>query len=286
MRTWLRYLGLLAGLLLSTGTLRAQPEWLEDAQGCQHERVGPDVRERTTWTGACVNGFAAGPGEQKWWLNERLRASYTGTKQGGRLEGEGTLVTVGGLRYEGRFAHGMREGRGRMQWPDGSVYEGEFSANQLHGLGVMVFDNGHRYAGRFEHGLLLGEAQVNWPRGQDVRRLEQRLFDGADQLDDAARPGPVRQPPVSQMGPSCTPRYPQAALQAEATGTTGVSMLIDEGGKVTKVRITETSGDTPAHKLLDLVTATSIWNCRFSPGTLDGKSSPMWARIQYVWRIE
>jgi periplasmic protein TonB len=100
------------------------------------------------------------------------------------------------------------------------------------------------------------------------------------------RQGQVRVAPVAQMTPTCTPKYPKAALQAEVTGTTGLAMLVNEAGRVTRVRIVESSGDTPVHKLLDLVTTTAIWDCPFTAGTLDGQPSTMWARIQYVWRIE
>jgi hypothetical protein len=155
-----RFADCLMALLLCPLPLAAQTAWTEDAQGCKHAPSAAASRETITWTGGCVDGWADGPGEQKWWLQDRLSATFTGTKVRGQAEGVGTWQSASGLRYDGDFKNGMRHGKGRLQWPDGTHYEGEFTAHQLNGAGVMVFNNGHRYAGHFDQGLLRGEAQI------------------------------------------------------------------------------------------------------------------------------
>ena len=38
--------------------------------------------------------------------------------------------------YVGQYKDGMRSGRGKFVWPDGSQYEGEFEMNMISGFGV------------------------------------------------------------------------------------------------------------------------------------------------------
>ncbi|MES1913970.1 MAG: hypothetical protein MHM6MM_006111 [Cercozoa sp. M6MM] len=52
-------------------------------------------------------------------------------------------------KYEGPYVNGVRTGRGKMFYPDGSVYTGDFKDNWRHGNGVYKFANGDVYEGTF-----------------------------------------------------------------------------------------------------------------------------------------
>ena len=41
-------------------------------------------------------------------------------------------------RYSGQWKDGIREGHGKLTWPDGSWYEGEFQHNCIEGQGKKV----------------------------------------------------------------------------------------------------------------------------------------------------
>ena len=48
------------------------------------------------------------------------------------------------------FAHGLRNGKGRYQYPDGSVYEGEYKNDKKHGKGKFLYSNGDTYEGSYK----------------------------------------------------------------------------------------------------------------------------------------
>ncbi len=41
-----------------------------------------------------------------------------------------------GAVYEGRFADGKKEGKGRLKFADGSLFEGDFQDNEINGEGM------------------------------------------------------------------------------------------------------------------------------------------------------
>ena len=56
-----------------------------------------------------------------------------------------------GLRYEGEFVNGLREGNGVFYWEDGTRWEGPFKNNEMNGEGLyydkeesfpVVYNNG------------------------------------------------------------------------------------------------------------------------------------------------
>jgi hypothetical protein len=62
--------------------------------------------------------------------------------------------------------------------------------------------------------------------------------------------------------------------------------FVTREGRITKVSIDGSSGDTPAHKLLDFAAAVAIWQCVAAPGTVNGEATDMWAAVEYVWVIQ
>ena len=46
-----------------------------------------------------------------------------------------------GTRYEGGKLNGMRHGRGKFYYKEGSYYDGEWKNNKMHGIGVLYYPN-------------------------------------------------------------------------------------------------------------------------------------------------
>ncbi|MFZ6771714.1 energy transducer TonB [Undibacterium sp. SXout7W] len=82
---------------------------------------------------------------------------------------------------------------------------------------------------------------------------------------------------------SCEPpKYPKAALMNEETGTVHMGFLISTEGKVVESRIDKSSGS----KSLDKAALSALGLCKFKPGTKDGKAEQLWAKVDFVWKLE
>lgn len=82
---------------------------------------------------------------------------------------------------------------------------------------------------------------------------------------------------------SCDPpRYPKAALMNEETGTVSLMFLVGVDGKVTESKIDKSSGS----KSLDKAALSAFGQCKFKPGTKDGKPDQLWAKVDFVWKLE
>jgi protein TonB len=82
---------------------------------------------------------------------------------------------------------------------------------------------------------------------------------------------------------SCdAPKYPKAALMNEETGTVGMGFLISVDGKVVESKVEKSSGS----KSLDKAALSALSQCKFKPGTKDGKPEQAWAKIDFVWKLE
>lgn len=78
------------------------------------------------------------------------------------------------------------------------------------------------------------------------------------------------------------PPYPAEARRTEAAGTTQLEFEVNALGKVTRVAVVASSGETPGHKVLDSLALETISKCNFpaAPGFLPAQS-----KIAYVWRL-
>jgi protein TonB len=150
----------------------------------------------------------------------------------------------------------------------------------------MQFANGDRYEGEFVRGKLVGTGTVTWRSGLDPRQLEELLMSRTEGADNLDLPEQARTRPVMKMVRECQPKYPEFAARTEASGVTQVSYLVGKTGKVSKVRVDRSSGDTPAHKLLDFSTTVAVWTCPIEPGKINGQPAEMWATVEYVWTLD
>ncbi len=69
-----------------------------------------------------------------------------------------------GDKFEGTLQHGLRDGRGRYTWSNGSVYDGDYRAGARHGQGRMVFPDKGEYEGECRGRV--GAAQVPLPAAE------------------------------------------------------------------------------------------------------------------------
>lgn len=72
-----------------------------------------------------------------------LQKSYVGGCVAGLAEGEG--VASGKDEYNGQFKNGVKYGRGRYKWEDGTVYDGMWIHDARNGYGTQYFPNGSRF---------------------------------------------------------------------------------------------------------------------------------------------
>ena len=279
-----QYIGLAAALAPVMASAQAPAGWSTDQVGCRHWNPAPRPGETLHWTGACVDGHGSGPGTLTWRSAGRPDTALTATLTQGKANGPGTLTYADGSRYEGNLVDSLPNGQGRIDWPDGMRYDGELLAGRPGGgRGVMRFANGNRYEGPFNQGQLSGKAEVTWVKGHAPTRVERFMAQDPATLAGA---GNDVVSPRARVDASCLPQYPAAALRAEATGTTTAAFLVSDTGQALKVAITVSSGDTPAHKLLDFATADALWKCPFTPGRVQGKPTEMWVPVDFVWKLK
>lgn len=105
-------------------------------------------------------------------------------------------------------------------------------------------------------------------------------------------PAPIAQPArlFAADARSCAPTaddYPQAAIRANATGTTVVRFTIDASGKLASADVVRSAGASREHRLLDRVAITKFSECKFSPG-VDANGKPVGGvvSVEYVWKLD
>ena len=155
---------------------------------CKVGRANVKPREGVTWDGQCADGLAAGPGTAQW-----LEA------------GKPTL------RFDGTFARGLLEGKGKMIGADGDRYEGDYKGGLRHGHGVYVSGRGERFEGEYLNNQRLAAAPsiapANPPTAQN--QTVQTLAPAA------AAPSP---PPATAVQPTAAANVgPSRATSGEFT---------------------------------------------------------------------
>jgi protein TonB len=88
--------------------------------------------------------------------------------------------------------------------------------------------------------------------------------------------------PVMDSKSCDPPKYPKAALMNEETGTVTMGFLIAADGKVAESKVEKSSGS----KSLDKAALSALSLCKIKPGTKDGKVDQLWAKVEFVWKLE
>ncbi len=98
---------------------------------------------------------------------------------------------------------------------------------------------------------------------------------------------PVRVEPKLDFASACSrPEYTAAARRAEASGETTIAYTMDTTGTINEAAVVKSSGATREHKMLDRLALEAVKACKGTPGSLDGKSEKLTARITYVWKLD
>ena len=88
-----------------------------------------------------------------------------------------------GTRYEGYMLKGLRHGKGKFYYKEGSYYDGNWKTNKMDGYGVLYYPNGSvAYEGEWREDEFDGKGTVF----NDQQRVINGTFDFTDfnQLDD------------------------------------------------------------------------------------------------------
>ncbi len=84
----------------------------------------------------------------------------------------------------------------------------------------------------------------------------------------------------------CKPEMPAIATRTGAMGETRLEFLVEKTGRASKFWILRSSGDTYAHKVLDLQAVAALAACPFRPASLDGNPVDQVVSQEFRWVIE
>lgn len=103
-------------------------------------------------------------------------------------------------------------------------------------------------------------------------------------LAGCAQQPPIQPRSVDAKSANCAkPNYPNAARRHDAEGTTYLSFSVDSLGTLSNPTVEQSSGASPAHKLLDEAAIRALLTCRFPPSP--GSAPARW-RVEYVWKLD
>lgn len=84
----------------------------------------------------------------------------------------------------------------------------------------------------------------------------------------------------------CRPTMPAIAIQTGAMGDTRLEFMVEKTGRASKFWILRSSGDTFAHKVLDLQAVAAMAACTFTPALLDGNPVDQKVSQEFRWTLE
>ena len=104
---------------------------------------------------------------------------YVGDFVKSQPEGLGILFYDNGDRYVGEWINGNRQGRGKFHFVSGTTYTGQFVKNHFEGQGLMIFSSGDTYEGGFKSGRPEGDGVFTFVDGSEyVGNLSEGKFNG------------------------------------------------------------------------------------------------------------
>jgi len=103
----------------------------------------------------------------------RINDGYAGQVKANLRQGYGVCTYQNSFFvYEGQWEKGVKQGKGKLQFKDGSYYEGDFSNGEITGEGIRYWaSTGNRYSGMFENGEMCGLGRMEYGNGN--------VYDGA-----------------------------------------------------------------------------------------------------------
>lgn len=170
---------LLPCLLLATGLADAAPGSFTAGKGqlrCDTSGIQP-----ATWSGACKDGLADGPGVATW-TDGTTPNKLDGTLARGALHDVATLVYAD-VTYIGTFRQFEPHGQGFFKYPDGSMYEGGIDNGTYSGPGIFQAADRSRYEGEWVNGKREGQGRATYTLGGSYDgHWHANRFDGAGSI--------------------------------------------------------------------------------------------------------
>ena len=77
---------------------------------------------------------------------------YKGDIESLKPNGQGTLSTPKGYKYEGEWKDGVKNGQGISTFPNGLKYVGEYKDGLPNGKGTYTYPYGRKYVGEWKDG--------------------------------------------------------------------------------------------------------------------------------------
>jgi hypothetical protein len=160
----------------------AAAHWADDPRsGCALFDASLHPGDSVSWSGACKEGRADGPGTAMFSNNGAPFESFTGDFADGVAQDGAVTVSWGdGWRYDGEMLHGQFDGEGTLVNNKGDHFEGWWKAGKLNGSGSVTRANGERYDGAWKNDLPNGQGLLVRADGS---RLQGEFLDG--KLTDA-----------------------------------------------------------------------------------------------------
>jgi len=180
-------------LLASAGASAATPA-MYGAPDCRIGALLPlPVDHAVSWSGACKDGFADGPGTLAWNDADASRRRIEGTLVKGFVSGAAKLTCESRkdkrTSYEGTLRDGRPDGQGFFQYAQGDMYEGGVAAGEPHGTGVYLSADRSRYEGEWVDGKRQGHGKATFASGGSYEGAwKNDQFDGTGTIVYAGAP--------------------------------------------------------------------------------------------------
>lgn len=116
--------------------------------------------------------------------------------------------------------------------------------------------------------------------------VDEELMERADGASSAPPPKTLAPPSYNMGSAECKPKMPAIAARTGASGVTKLKFLVEKTGHVSKFWIVQSSGETLAHKVLDLQAAATMAACPFSPAQENGVPIDQIVTQEFRWTFE
>lgn len=148
----------------------ATAHWASDpASGCALYDANLRPGDTVSWSGACRDGRAEGPGTATFFKDGAAFEHFTGSFAGGvAADGAVTVNWGDGWSYDGEMANGRFDGEGILVSASHDRFEGLWNGGKLDGMGSVIHDNGERYDGGWKNDLPNGHGILTRADGSKV----------------------------------------------------------------------------------------------------------------------
>ena len=92
-------------------------------------------------------------------------SQYSGNRENGFFEGQGTYIWDDGEKYLGEWKNGFFDGQGLYHWANGDQYEGQWKIEVFDGQGTYTWASGSYYTGQWKAGVKEGQGTYTWANG-------------------------------------------------------------------------------------------------------------------------